>query len=139
MHKEDRTMLDPLRTARRARRLSSLLLPTPEPDQGHRFTLRAGDIVVLALWFGLLTGVLEAVLVLAQNELAATITMTSLRTNEQVAWMIPTANVVLFGLCGVVFAWLARTRARLAQRLACGALAGLLPLALLVRIEGLYP
>lgn len=91
-----------------------------------------------ALVFGLVAGGLELALVLAQDALSPKITMDSLRTNLHFMWMIPLANVTIFGVCGLLFGWLARSRPELATRLTFWTLTAMLALALLVRFEGLY-
>ncbi|WP_406696524.1 sulfatase-like hydrolase/transferase [Singulisphaera sp. Ch08] len=95
-------------------------------------------LITSSLVFGLVTGFLELALVLAQDALTPKITMDSLRTNLHFMWMIPLAEVLLFGTCGLLFGWLARRRPQLASRMAFLTMTGLLALALLMRFDGLY-
>lgn len=95
-------------------------------------------LVAHALLFGLIAGYLELAVVLAHDRLVHTIAMDSLRTNLHVLWMIPVAEVMVFGTCGLLFGILARSRPSLAARAAFVTMTALLALTLLMRLEGLY-
>ncbi|WP_254054053.1 sulfatase [Singulisphaera sp. GP187] len=95
-------------------------------------------LIANALIFGLVTGFLELALVLAQDALIRTITMDSLRTNLHFMWMIPLADVAIFGTCGLLFGWLARRRPEFATKWAFLTMSAMLALALLMRFDGLY-
>jgi hypothetical protein len=56
------------------------------------------------IWFGVLTGLLEAGPMFFQRALYDHISLESLRTNRQIILMIPIADVLLFGVAGVAFA-----------------------------------
>jgi hypothetical protein len=90
------------------------------------------------IWFGLLTGLLEVGLVLAQRALFDRISLESLRTNRHFLWMIPTADVLLFGVAGLAFAWLGRRHPRWAHKLVCTIAIGWLALSILWTVEWLH-
>lgn len=108
------------------------------PEGEAATTTMARLLIANALVFGLLTGGLELGLVLAQDGLSSKITMASLRTNLHFKWMIPLADVAIFGTCSLLFAWLARSRPALAIRLAFLTFTAMLALAILMRFDGLY-
>ena len=66
------------------------------------------DFFLMMAWFGMLAGEAELVVVLAQRMLADNVSLESLRTNRHFVWMIPTANLLLFGAAGLILAWLGR-------------------------------
>ena len=100
--------------------------------------IRPLDLFLLMIWFGLLTGLLEAGLVLAHRSLFDRISLESLRTNRHFVWMIPTADVLLFGVAGLAFAWLGRRYARWAHKLACTIAIAWLALSVLWTVEWLH-
>jgi arylsulfatase A-like enzyme len=95
-------------------------------------------VFLMMSWFGLVAGLVELGVVVAQRVLIARISLDSLRTNQHFAWMIPTANLLIFSLCGLVFALVGKRRPGLALALACLAGTGLLALSGLLAIEGLH-
>ncbi|WP_237722440.1 sulfatase [Singulisphaera acidiphila] len=107
-------------------------------ESGSEVQPRPRLLIASALIFGLVAGFLELALVLAQDALIPKITMDSLRTNLHFIWMIPLANVAIFGTGGLMFGWLARSRPALANKLAFLTMTTMLALALLMRFDGLY-
>lgn len=90
------------------------------------------------IWSGLLTGVIERGLVLAQRALLDHISLESLRTNRHFMWMIPTADAFLFGLAGVILALLCRRRPERAHFLARVLVIGGMTLSILWTVECLH-
>ena len=64
--------------------------------------VRPLDLFLLIIWFSLLTRLLEAGLALAHRSLFDRISLESVRTNRHFIWMIPTADVLLFGVAGLL-------------------------------------
>jgi arylsulfatase A-like enzyme len=95
------------------------------------------DLFLMMLWFGVIAGVVELALVLAQRELTDRISLASLRTSRHFVWMIPTADALLFGVCGLLFACVGRKRPARVLRLVCALTTGLLALSALQSVEGL--
>lgn len=95
--------------------------------------------LVMGLWAGVLTGLLEVLMVVSQRTLIAPISMETLRTNRHFAWMIPLADALLFGLLGAVVGLLLCSRPRLRRRVLGMVFGGFFAIALLLRLEGLYP
>ncbi|WP_165231282.1 sulfatase-like hydrolase/transferase [Aquisphaera insulae] len=95
-------------------------------------------LLVLALWFGFLTGLVELALVLAQRTLVARISLESLRTNRHFVWMIPVADVAIFGAVGLIFALWERRRPGRVQLPACFTIAAGLSLAAFWSVEWLH-
>jgi arylsulfatase A-like enzyme len=96
------------------------------------------DLFLFMVWAGLLTGVIELGLVLAQREFLDQISLESLRTNRHFVWMIPTADVFLFGVAGVFLAWLCRRRPEQSRLLAYILTIGGMALSLLWSVECLH-
>lgn len=106
-----------------------------EPESDPR---AAGPVPTLC-WLGLVTGLLEMLLVAGQRAFVAAISLESLRLNRHFVWMIPAANLLLFGALGMVLAALGRRRAGLARALAWSGGGGLLAFGLLDAVEVLSP
>ncbi|MFO0889445.1 MAG: sulfatase [Isosphaeraceae bacterium] len=94
----------------------------------------AGAFVTLC-WLGLLTGFLELALVAGQRAFVARISLESLRLNRAFIWMIPAAELLIFGLLGLVIASLERLRPGRGRTLIRYAGVGLSALALLLSVE----
>ena len=95
------------------------------------------DLFLMMLWFGMIAGLVELALVLAQRGLTERISLASLRTSRHFVWMIPAADALLFGVCGLLFAWVARNRPARVLGLVCALTTGLLALSALQSVEGL--
>ncbi len=100
--------------------------------------VRPFDLFLLMIWFGLLTGLLEAGLVLAQRSLIDRISLESLRTNRHFVWMIPTADALLFGVAGTACALLGKRYPRWAHKLVCTIAVGWFALSILWTVEWLH-
>ena len=59
-------------------------------------------VLVLSLWFGVVTGLLELVLVYARNHYSGWASLGALQISRHFPWMIPLANLVLFLIWGSV-------------------------------------
>lgn len=105
-----------------------------------RTEARRNAVMVLevSLVLGLVAGFLELGLAKAQRALVATTTMSHLRTNLHANWMIPVAEFLIFGAVGSIFAFLAWKQWIKSNRVGLSILTGMLALALLARIDGLY-
>lgn len=77
--------------------------------------VRPWGFLAVALWAGLLAGLVEVGLFLARVELSQ---HGLWRQNPHVVWMIPVANLALFGLAGVVMAVFVRPLPRFGRPLA---------------------
>ena len=93
---------------------------------------------MLAVWFGLVTGLLELASIHARNHLAGWSSLSALQISRHFPWMIPIANLTIFLTCGVVFGLLGRVWPRLACRSSLLFLCFLASLALFLTIPGLY-
>jgi arylsulfatase A-like enzyme len=80
------------------------------------FSPRAG--LLLAAWFGLVTGLLELGLLVARKHLYSSAALGNLQMNRHYPWMIPVANLMIFGACGLILAMAGRVRPRLVSRMA---------------------
>src|SRR6202042_3822108 len=76
---------------------------------------RVGDLLLTTLWFGLLAGWLEMGLVLAQKVVNPHVSVSTLRTNRHLVWMIPVSDLLIFSVVGLSIALLARFRWGLAR------------------------
>jgi arylsulfatase A-like enzyme len=115
-----------------------LLQPEERRDTSNApSTLRPIDLFLMMLWFGIIAGIVELALVLAQRNLIDRISLASLRTSRHFVWMIPAADSLLFGACGLLFAWLGRNRPARVLGPVCAVTTGLLALSALQSVEGL--
>src|SRR3954447_4981318 len=84
----------------------------PRPEQAAAGAKpRTGAILRAALWFGMLTGIVEVGLVLALKPLHDR-TPGFFHLNRHLVWMIPLFHATLFGAGGLLLACLARLRSR---------------------------
>ncbi len=72
---------------------------------GHiQTTLTPWDYVLLAIWFGLVTGLLEAVFQIVKNMTMHTVEVPNL-TSIDVIWMAPLTDAILFAGLGLIVAY----------------------------------
>ena len=95
------------------------------------------DLFLMMLWFGMIAGLVELALVLAQRGLTDRISLASLRTSRHFVWMIPAADALLFGVCGLLFAWVGRNRPARVLGLVCALTSALFALSARQSVEGL--
>ena len=91
----------------------------------------------IAVWFGLIIGLAELVLTRVQKPLTDP-SPGLFRMNRHIMWTIPTVNLVVFGLCGLVAALVLRARPRLGVRAVVGPLVFLATLTLLLSCRWLH-
>src|SRR5262249_41830018 len=84
----------------------------PLPAQGG-FVLP----MILAAWFGLVTGLVELGLLQARNHLSGWSSLSALQISRHYTWMIPSANFVVFATVGVCLCVLARVWPRYSARI----------------------
>ncbi|MHC5541042.1 hypothetical protein ACYOEI_22700, partial [Singulisphaera rosea] len=77
--------------------------------------------------------------ILTQGVLVPRVSQDALRVNVHRLWMIPVADVTFFAVVGLVLAPVVAISPRLGRSLAWRLLVGLLILAPLLAVEGLYP
>lgn len=133
--------MDGLTQVPRTRFLAGEAIDRPEQWRASSFAddpVRPLDLFLLMIWFGLLTGLFEAGLVLVHRSLFDHISLESLRTNRHFVWMIPTADVLLFGIAGLAFAGLGRRYPRWAHKLVCAIAVGWMALGILWTVEWLH-
>jgi arylsulfatase A-like enzyme len=115
------------RAARRFTVLRADRVPRPEPVVGALGALR------MVASMGLATGLAEVVLLGARNAIDRRVTPDLLRMNDHHLWMIPVANLALFGIVGLLIAPWTRSDPKRAGRAAQSAalfLAAMVPLLL---------
>ena len=100
---------------------------------------RFAGTVATAIWLGLVVGLLEVGLLVAQKSLNHVALIGSLRLNQHYLWMIPLSHLVIFGLAGACLGLWARTENRLARYVVPRALAWLAAVALLLAFRELNP
>jgi arylsulfatase A-like enzyme len=105
--------------------------PTSEPSFGPLAAIE------MSIWFGLLTGLAELGLKLALKPLYDP-SPGFFRMNRHIVWTIPTVNLVVFGVCGLLLALVARVWPRRAARIAAGLLSGMAVLTLLLTYQRLF-
>lgn len=93
---------------------------------------------VLAIWFGLVTGLLELASIHAKNHFSGWSSLSALQISRHFPWMIPVANLIIFLTCGLLFGVLAKVCPRLTARPSILLLCFLASLALFMTIPGLY-
>jgi arylsulfatase A-like enzyme len=97
------------------------------------------EFLARGLATGLVVGWVELAAMLAQRRLDPRISMDSLRTNLHFFWMVPLANVILFGVLGLILSLVARYQAARVRRLGWPIFAGLGALAIGLAVEVLHP
>jgi arylsulfatase A-like enzyme len=105
----------------------------PLPAQGA-FVLP----MILAAWFGLVTGLVELGVLQARNHFSGWSSLSALQISRHYTWMIPSANFAVFAAVGVCLSVLARVWPRYSARISHLLLTFLAFLALLLTIPGLY-
>ncbi len=96
------------------------------------------SVVLMAQWLGLVTGLLELVLLLVQDHFFGTATIGGLQLNRHFPWMIPVTHLMIFSVAGLVLAPMALLRARFVPRLTAFLLCALSFFSLIATIPGLY-
>ncbi len=131
---DSRVTLHPGRMAawrRRRRRVVSPERPTPV------VAVSPGAVLVASAWCGLLAGLAELGLTIAQKHLRDP-SPGFFRMNRHIVWTIPTFNLALFTLVGLLLAVCVRVRPRRSVRLAAGVLGVLTILTLLLSLGKLH-
>ena len=105
------------------------------PDAGPR----PAGIFRTAIWLGLVVGMLEVALLVAQKSLNHVALIGSLRLNRHYLWMIPLSHLVVFGLVGAGLELLARTPVNVVRAAVPRALAWLAAVAFLLAFRELNP
>ncbi len=77
--------------------------------------LGSGWALAISVWFGLIAGLLELGLTFAQKPFIDP-SPGFFRMNRHMVWSVPTVNLALFGLCGLVVALAVRVAPRLGVR-----------------------
>ena len=99
----------------------------------------SAGIFTTAIWLGLVVGMLEVTLLVAQKSLNHVALIGSLRLNQHYLWMIPLSHLVVFGVVGACLELLARTRLSMARVVVPRALAWLAAVAFLLAFRELNP
>jgi arylsulfatase A-like enzyme len=122
----------------RAARTWRQVIPSPKPQVPERL---AGsiDLAIWAVGFGLVAGLLELAVLLAQRAISGTVTQDSLNLSHHFRWMVPAANLAIFAVLGLVLAPVVRLLPRFGSRLALVVLGFLASLAPLLALTGLHP
>lgn len=100
---------------------------------------RPAGAFITAVWLGLVVGMLEVAVLVAQKSLNHVALIGSLRLNQHYLWMIPLSHLVVFGLVGAGLELLARTRIGVARAVIPRALAWLAAVAFLLAFRELNP
>ena len=95
-------------------------------------------LMLLSIWFGLVTGLLELGSVCVRNHVVGWSTFSALQISRHFPWMIPLANLVLFLGWGLIVALLRLVWKRLGGRPSVFLLSFPACLALLLVFPGLY-
>jgi arylsulfatase A-like enzyme len=91
----------------------------------------------MALWFGLITGLLELLFVILRQQFVDKAAMGALQLNRHAFWMIPTADLMILGSCGLILGAGGLLRLPGVRRLATYSLSFLATLALVWTFRGL--
>ena len=94
--------------------------------------------MVVAIWYGLVTGLLELGLVYVRNHIVGFSTLSALQVSRHFPWMIPLANLVLFLAWGLVVVLLGRVWKRIGGQPTVALLSFPACLAPLLLLPGLY-
>ena len=94
--------------------------------------------VAMAIWLGMVIGLFEVGLLLVEKQRNQVSSIGALRLNRHYPWMIPTANLAVFGAVGLGLELLRRAKPGLAIRLAPTVLGALTSLAILLTFRSLH-
>ena len=72
----------------------------------EKMSLKPSEVLLVGVWFGIATGLIELGGTLAAVKLAGRITYDTLRTNWHYFWMTPLANLLVFSVLAVLL-WIA--------------------------------
>jgi arylsulfatase A-like enzyme len=128
--------MDCRRAASAARAATGRALPDANPtadEQPGPVTL-----VLMAVGFGLVTGLLESLFLSSGWADDRTTELAKRLVNHHYLWMVPSAHLVVFGAWGLILGVLGRFWPKAAHRLAAYSLCGLLAVALLLLIPALH-
>ncbi len=95
-------------------------------------------VIMLSACVGLATGLLELVLCACRWSYDPVTRLGDHMVNRHYLWMIPVADVLIFGACGLCLAAAARVWPNAVRRIAAYVLCGLAALELLLILPGLY-
>ncbi|WP_435017638.1 sulfatase [Tundrisphaera sp. TA3] len=96
-------------------------------------------ILVTALWLGMVVGLAELGMLMLLQRWNSAQTIGSLRLNRHYPWMVPMANVLIFGAFGLVLEALARIWPKVGGKVATLVLSFLALVALLLTVRELAP
>lgn len=113
------------------------LAPRVFEPSAQGFTFGSLSAFMISVWFGLAVGLVELGLTITQK-LMHDPSPGFFRMNRNVVWTIPTVDLALFGLVGLVLALVARFRPRGAAWVSVGLLGGMALLALLLSSPRLH-
>ncbi|MHC5543013.1 hypothetical protein ACYOEI_32730, partial [Singulisphaera rosea] len=99
--KEHSTVSTPHVAKRRLRRLLVIAPQAASPQ------LLAREIVLSAAWLGIMTGMLELLILQVRKLFLNAAAMGSLQLSKHAIWTIPVSNLIILGACGLVFGSLA--------------------------------
>jgi arylsulfatase A-like enzyme len=97
-----------------------------------------GSLILMAVGFGLFTGLLELVILSSGWTDDPTIELAKRLIHHHYLWMVPSAQLVIFGTYGLVLGLIGRFWPKAAHRLAAYSLCGLSSLALLPLLPALH-
>jgi arylsulfatase A-like enzyme len=131
----------PIRTIDRGRtRIGRRLVPGPSGNSPALAPAPAAvSVVLLSAWMGLLTGLVELLILVARKYLYSSAALGSLQINRHYAWMIPTANLMIFTTVGLVLALVARIGPRAVRPHVRWVLVWLGLLTILLGVQRLHP
>lgn len=115
--------------------------PGWKPSADHEQLPGQGTLglpLLLATWFGLVTGLIELGLLQARNHFSGWSSLSALQISRHYHWMIPSANFLVFVSAGVCLGLLARVWPRHGARISYVSLTFLTFLAFFLTIPGLY-
>ncbi len=115
----------------------STIEPSPRPRSWARIT-GCGSLIVLATWFGLLTGLLELGLLVGQHSLNESTMLGSLQMNRHYHWMVPTSQLLITLVFSLPLISLAFWRPTLALRLFLFFNGTVATFSLLKMVHGMY-
>ena len=100
---------------------------------------RIASVMLLSIWFGLVTGLIELGFVYARSQFAGWSTLNALQLNRHFPWMIPLTNSVIFLSWGLVVAFLGQFWTQTGVELRVFLLSCPACLSLWLQIPRLYP
>ena len=92
------------RRSRKTGAASATLRDRRQAPQEPAVGFRPANLLAMAVWLGLATGLIELALLYARWRLVDATALSSVQLNQHALWMVPVSHAMVFGSCGLASA-----------------------------------